>query len=456
MMAHESRLISVTSRVLRWVLVTVVWLGFGPMASAAAANVSLTPDKGPTAGGTRVLIEIDDGLTLGRIQVDFGGRSAPVVRGLGVSIIEVIAPPGKPGPVPVHVVYGLLSKTTASAVFQYMSPSPRLTRLDPSVALTGSQDLTLSLEGEDFSTTCGVRVGDTQVPTTLVSPQRLQAQVPSSLLASTGMLQVRVIDTAVAGNASGIASLSVVNPSPQLTAVEAPPLRVSGPAAPLANSPGPATVTVRGRGFRRESVIQLAGIPAQTQFHSDEVLTATIPAELLVKPRDLPIVVVTPGPGGGSSHPLSVSVVAPYPGRFLVFTSNRHSQRNHIFLLDRQVGRVDSLEEANSKNAEDSYPSISADGRFIVFQSNRRGGQFHVFLFDRETHSLDPLPELNHPTAFDGFPHISADGRFIVFESDRLGGRPKIFLFDRQMRTLSELSQANEAGADDGLAAISN
>ncbi|HWU40631.1 MAG TPA: hypothetical protein VN203_23540, partial [Candidatus Acidoferrum sp.] len=66
-----------TSRVLRWVLVTVVWLGFGPTASAPAANVSLTPDKGPTAGGTRVLIEIDDGLTLGPIQVDFGGRSAP-------------------------------------------------------------------------------------------------------------------------------------------------------------------------------------------------------------------------------------------------------------------------------------------------------------------------------------------------------------------------------------------
>ena len=456
MMGHESRLMPLASRTVRWLLAVVLWLGLPPTASAPAASVSLTPDKGPTAGGTRVLVEIEDALTLGSISVDFGGRPARVVRGLGVSIVEVIAPPGKPVPVPVHVVYGLLGKTTASAVFQYVSPPPRLTRLDPSVALTRSEDLTVTVEGEDFSTTSSVRVGETQVPTTLVSPQRLQAQIPSSLLAKAGMLEVRVIDTALAGNASGIASLAVVNPSPQLTEVEAPPLRVSAPATPLASSPGPATVTVRGRGFRRESVIQLAGIAAQTQYHSDEVLTATIPAELLVKPRDLPIVVVTPGPGGGSSRPLSLSVVAPYPGRFLVFTSNRNSRRNHIYLLDRQTGRLDPLAEANSRNGDDSYPSISADGRFIVFQSNRRGDQFHVFLFDRETRSLDPLPELNHPTAFDCFPYISADGRFIVFESDRLHGRPKIFLFDRQMRTLSELSQANEAGADDGLAAISD
>jgi hypothetical protein len=420
------------------------------VAGAQAPTASLTPDKGPTVGGTRVLIEIDEGLTLGSIRIEFGGRPVHVVRGLGLSIVEVITPPGDPGPVPVRVTYGLLMKTAASAVFTYVSPAPRLARLDPSTVEAGSAELPLSVEGEDFTPTCSLRVGDTLVPATVLSPQRLQVRIPAPLLARAGSLEVRVTDSAMGGGASNVMPLAVVNPPPQLTAVDAPPLRVSGQAA------GPATLTARGHAFRPESVIQLAGAAAATQYRSDQELTAVIPPELLAKPGELPVVVVTPGPGGGTSRSLSLSVVAPFPGRFLVFTSNRQGGRNHIYLLDRQAGHLDPLEEANSSRGTDDYPSISADGRLIVFQSDRRDGQFHIFLFDRETRRLDPLSELNHPTAFDGFPRISPDGRFIVFESDRLNGRPKVFLFDRQTQRLSELHQANEATADDGLAAISN
>ncbi len=431
-------------------LVLAFLLRLPPVASAQAPTASLTPDKGPTVGGTRVLIEIDEGLTLGSVRVEFGGRPVRVVRGLGLSIVEVITPPGNPGPVPVRVTYGLLMKTAASAVFTYVSPAPRLARLDPSTVQAGSAELPLSVEGEDFTPTCSLRVGDALVPVTFLSPQRLQVRIPAPLLGRAGSLEVRLTDSAMGGGASNVVPLAVVNPPPQLTAVEAPPLRVGGQAA------GPVTLTARGRAFRPESVIQLAGAAAATQYRSDQELTAVIPPELLATPGELPVVVVTPGPGGGTSRSLSLSVVAPFPGRFLVFTSNRQGGRNHIYLLDRQTGHLDPLEEANSSHGTDDSPSITADGRLIVFQSDRRDGQFHIFLFDRETRRLDPLSELNHPTAFDGFPHISPDGRFIVFESDRLNGRPKIFLFDRQTQRLSELHQANEATADDGLAAISN
>jgi hypothetical protein len=455
-MSHEPRLTPHVSRLPCVFLAMVMWQLLLPVTSAVASSLSLTPDKGPTAGGTRLLIEIDEDFTLGSIQVEIGGRPVRVVRGLGLSIVEVITPPGNPGPAPVRVSYGLLGKSSASAVFTYVPPASQLTSLDPSTASAGSQELALLVEGENFVGTSSVRVGEIRVPTTVLSPQRLQAQIPDSLLAKAGTLEVRVADTATEGRVSNAVLLAVLNPPPQLTAVVAPPLQANGPTGVPFNSSGPVTVTARGRAFRRESVIQLAGTTLPTQYRSDQELTAVIPSELLLKPRDLPIVVMTPGPGGGTTRPLSLSVVAPFPGRFLVFTSNRSGRRNHIYLLDRQTGRLDPLEEANDRNGEDSYPSISADGRYIVFQSDRHGGQFDVFLFDRETRHLDMLPDLNHPTAFDGFPHISADGRFIVFESDRLHGRPKVFLFDRQTRTLSEPQQANEAAADDGLAAISN
>jgi Tol biopolymer transport system component len=239
----------------------------------------------------------------------------------------------------------------------------------------------------------------------------------------------------------------VVNPTPRMTVVEAPLLRAGGAAASL---------TVRGSGFRQDSRIQVAGTALETQYRTGADLTAMIPPQLLATAGKLAVSVMTPGPGGGASVSALITVLPALPGRFVVFTSNRRGGRNHIFLLDRESGKLDPLEEANSPNASDGYPTISADGRLIVFQSDRNRSQYDVFLFDREKRILDPLPELNHPTAFDGFPRVSGDGRFIVFESDRLNRKPKVFLFDRETRTLLELNQANDATADDGLAAISN
>jgi WD40-like Beta Propeller Repeat len=258
---------------------------------------------------------------------------------------------------------------------------------------------------------------------------------------------VRVVDGQREGGAIPALVLTVANPPPSLSVIEAPLLAVGEPAVPI---------RLLGHAFRPDSTVQVGGKAIETTYRSPEELTGTIPTGLLTAAGTLPINVVTPGPGGGASLTGHLTVVNPiFPGRFIVFTSNRKQGRNHIYLLDRRGNRLDSLPEANSLTGTDAYPSISADSRFIAFQSDRQRGQYDVFLFDREKRTLDPLPEANHPTAFDGFPALSADGRFVVFESDRLG-KPKIFLFDLQTRTLSELTHANEATAEDGLAAISN
>jgi hypothetical protein len=235
-------------------------------------------------------------------------------------------------------------------------------------------------------------------------------------------------------------------PAPQLAVIEVRPLAAGDPATPI---------TVFGKAFQPDSTIHVAGTPIPTTYRTADEMSGTIPAHLLAVPRELTVEVRTPGPGGGTSLVGRVTVaISVFPGRFVVFTSNRRGGRNHLYLLDRQRNWVDPLEEANSASANDGYPAISADGRFIVFQSDRHRGQHDVFLFDRERRVLAASGG-QHPTAFDGFPSLSADGRFVVFESDRLG-KPKLFLFDLQGRAFSELRHANESAADDGLAAISN
>jgi hypothetical protein len=318
--------------------------------------------------------------------------------------------------------------------------------VEPTVIPAGSNDVLMRVDGKGFTGASRVVVDGVPVPTDVLGPDRLEAHLPAAMLAIAKYLNVRVGDSERGLADSSPVALTVANPVPQLTIVEVPVL-VVGEAA---------SIRLYGKAFRPDSTIQVAGKTIETTYRSGEELGGTIPAAALTSAGVLAVTVATPGPGGGLSLAGQIVVTDPvFPGRFITFTSNRRQGRNHVYLLDRKRNRLDPLEEANSPNGTDAYPSISADGRFIVFQSDRHRGQSDIFLFDRQERTLDPLLEANHPTAFDGFPGISADGRFIVFESDRLG-KPKIFLFDLRTRALSELDQANEATADDGLAAISN
>lgn len=323
----------------------------------------------------------------------------------------------------------------------------RATRVEPAEVPAGSGDTDVRVEGQDFTGAARVEVNGAPVSTHVLGPTRIRARLPAALLARAGRLELRVLDGEREGSDATALLITVANPPPRLDVIEVPVLAVGEPAA---------HIRLIGKAFRPDSTVRVAGKTVETAYRSPEELIGTIPADLLAAPGTLPVSVVTPGPGGGASLSGQITVTeAVFPGRFVVFTSNRRQSRNHVYVLDRRGNRLDSLPEANSPDGSDAYPSISADGRYIAFQSDRHHGQYDIFLFDREMRTLDSLPEANHRTAFDGFPALSADGRFIVFESDRQG-KPKIFLFDLRTRVLSELDQANETNADDGLAAISN
>lgn len=325
--------------------------------------------------------------------------------------------------------------------------APTITEVRALTPEAEAGDLVLEIAGSGFGPGVVLTVDGAPVPTQVQTAEGLEARIPALLLVTARDMALRVVSPGAGISDPWI--LTLANPAPRLTGIEAPPLRAGR---------GPTAVRVRGQDFRPDSVVQLGDGALETRFITPQELEALLPGEALAAAGTLRVGVQTPGPGGGRSEFLELDIQPPPPfgGRFVVFMSNRGGVRNHLYLLDRMTGKLDGLEEANRHGASDGYPSISADGRLIVFQSDRAGGQQDIFLFDRVTRRLDGLPEANHPAAFDGFPSLSPDGRFIVFESDRLHRRPKIFLFDRATRRLEELEGANQAGADDGLAAISD
>ncbi|MBI4445485.1 MAG: amidohydrolase family protein [Acidobacteria bacterium] len=87
-------------------------------------------------------------------------------------------------------------------------------------------------------------------------------------------------------------------PVPSLTEIE-PIFAVEG--AP------DVTITLKGRGFSRSSVVHYDGTRLKTNY-KDGILTALIPAEILRRVGTFPVTVWNPQPRGGTSNPVSFMV----------------------------------------------------------------------------------------------------------------------------------------------------
>lgn len=115
-----------------------------------------------------------------------------------------------------------------------------------------------------------------------------------------------------------------------------------------------------------------------------------------------------------------------YDGRYLVFASDRQSQRT-IYLYDLQKRRLVPIPGLNQLGILQDQPAISADGRYIVYVSEL-AGKPDIFVYDRQTLKTENitkniLGEVRHPT-------ISGNGRLIAFESNRFG-QWNIEVYDR-------------------------
>jgi peptidoglycan/xylan/chitin deacetylase (PgdA/CDA1 family) len=96
------------------------------------------------------------------------------------------------------------------------------------------------------------------------------------------------------------ASVTIVNPAPTLTSISPPAVDAGS---------GDTTLTVTGTSFTSQSTVQLSGTSLVTTFGSSTQLTAVAPAAQLTSAGSLPVTVVTPSPGGGTSNATNLTVV---------------------------------------------------------------------------------------------------------------------------------------------------
>ena len=107
--------------------------------------------------------------------------------------------------------------------------------------------------------------------------------------------------TATTSAQSASATITIVNPPPVISSL-------SPPSVPAGNAN--TTLTVTGTGFTVQSVVTLGGTPLATTYWNPTALTSVMTSTELLIAQTLPVEVITPTPGGGTSSAASLSITS--------------------------------------------------------------------------------------------------------------------------------------------------
>lgn len=180
--------------------------------------------------------------------------------------------------------------------------APEVDAVAPNKATVGSVGPSIIVTGNNFVPRSIVQLDGAPLATSFVSVTELRATIPSGKLTSVGTLRISVGTAPPGGGASKEVTFSVVNPEPQLTALS--PLSVLAGASAT-------ELQVTGASFVEGAKIVFGMTDLATTFTSSTELKATIPSGLLSTSGSYPVTVVNPGPGGGTSSPISFTISNP-------------------------------------------------------------------------------------------------------------------------------------------------
>jgi len=184
------------------------------------------------------------------------------------------------------------------------NPMATITAASPASAQLGGADMTVTLTGSGFMRQSTVAIGSRMVPAIYVSSTQLQFILPAESMTTHGELQLRVINPEPGGGYSQHLVFPIRAPAPAITSLSVQHVSAGWPGFEL---------RVTGTGFLPSSLIVFNGQPRPTRAAESGVLETTLSEADLRIPGAFPVAVATPGPGGGTSNALALTVTAGTP-----------------------------------------------------------------------------------------------------------------------------------------------
>src|SRR5579859_1588971 len=183
------------------------------------------------------------------------------------------------------------------------NPVPSITNITPQGQLSGGSGLTLDVYGAGFINGSTVRWNGANRATTFVNSGHLQVAIAQSDVSQPGVSSVTVFTGGPGGGTSNAVSFTVAQPGnnavPSLTSIN--PVWVFSHGAASKDL----QMTITGQNFIQGSVGQLNGLSLPTVFVDSSHLKVTVTGSNLAVPASKAITVLTHGPGGGASNPIT-------------------------------------------------------------------------------------------------------------------------------------------------------
>jgi len=190
--------------------------------------------------------------------------------------------------------------SSASRPFTITNPVPSTTGVIPGSVQAGGPAFSLAVNGVGFVSSSMVQWNGSDRPTTFVTNTQLRAEIPAGDIAMAGTANVTVFNREPGGGISNPQTFTITNPVPGISSLNPNSAQVGGPAFPL---------TVNGTGFVSSSRVRWNGSDRLTNFVSSTQLAAEIPASDITVPGTAIVTVFNPAPGGGTSNPLTFTIV---------------------------------------------------------------------------------------------------------------------------------------------------
>jgi uncharacterized delta-60 repeat protein len=245
------------------------------------------------------------------------GATALTLNGVSVGSFTVVDAATLSFVVPAGATSGLLSVTTpggtatSASAFTVLLPTPTIASLAPSTAVAGSGDFTLVVSGTGFVDGSVVNFGATALRTTYGSATQLTAQVPASLVATAGLVNVVVANPSPELGGSSVAATFTITapviPAPTLLSFT-PSSGLAGTAVTVTgtNLLGATALTLNGMSVGNFTVVNAATLTFVVPTGATSgLLTVTTPGGTATSASAFTVLLPNPAPAISSLSPAS-------------------------------------------------------------------------------------------------------------------------------------------------------
>lgn len=196
------------------------------------------------------------------------------------------------------------------------NPVPTLTKAAPASIMRDGGDTKVTLTGTDFTSASTATFNGKAVKGTYLAATIFEITIPAAELKTAGSFDVAVTTPSPGGGTATLTGGVTVkeNPKPVLTSLSMYE-KLTGTAS--------ATLTLKGSGFIKDSVVRVNGKDRSTSYVSDGELTIVMPTADFSLAGERKITVFNKAPAGGESAALTLTVKNSTPILTKISTTQR-------------------------------------------------------------------------------------------------------------------------------------